>query len=159
MKGKILTLLNQMYTAEDIYLHLKDYIKNNPSDKPYKIYILSCARPGWIVGWEKNYKFNANSHISALVHFYEKVKKKKILMENNNYLNLFDYVLTEIKNVDSFSLQELGYIITSFYFGYDGLYDCALYIMNLDQHECGKGIFLDRTAPDYCVKKHLHNHK
>lgn len=145
-----------MVKSKDIYQHLQNYIKYNPSDKEKKTYILSCARPAWIVGWYKNYEYSTNSHVDAIVHFYEKVLEEKIQMQNGEYLDLFDYVLSQYKNIDKYSLQELSYLIISFYFAYDGFFDCGLYIMNLDQAKSKKGMFLDKIPPNYCVRK---NHK
>ena len=141
-----------MYQAKEIYDFLKNYNNNDLKKNTNKkiTYVLECARPSWIPGWISNYKYSAQTHADALVYFYEQVLNDKIKMANGKYLDLIDYALDKFNINENYDLKYLCALIIKFYFGYDGCYDCALYIIDISQRN--RGMFQDSLPPEYCVK-------
>jgi hypothetical protein len=119
-----------MFSTTQIYEYMKDYTSNKDIKKNNSIeYILECARPFWFDGWNKTYTKVAKSHLEAFIYFYEMLKCDNILM-NNKPFDLIEYSMYWI-DVDftKLSLYEIVGLIIGFYFGYDGVYDCAIYII------------------------------
>jgi len=138
------------YSAMEIYEYLKKHVELNTKSKNKVIeYILECARPAWFPGWKGSYKHKAYSHAEAMIYFYEQVLNDKIVMANGKYLDLFDYALDKFELKDDLNQLELCSIIIQFYFGYEGVYDCALYVKNSEYLNCG--IHLDAFPSSYSV--------
>ena len=139
-----------MFTSLEIYTYLKKHVELNTKQKNNEIeYVLECARPAWIPGWTGSYKKKSFSHAEALVYFYEQVLNDKIVMANGNYLDLFDYALDKFELRTDLNIIEVCSIIINFYFGYEGLFDCGLYIKN--SKYLNAGMHLDAVPSSYSV--------
>lgn len=120
-----------MMQRDKIYEFMKKYIEENDANDNNEIeYFLRCARQFWFQNLKNSYSIKAKSHIEALVYFYEQFKNDNVTMNNKDF-DLIDYALYFVKDeYKSADVFELVRFIIAFYFGYGGIYDCALYIVN-----------------------------
>ena len=117
---------------------LEEFINNVAFDttkvkKPNIInYTMECARPFWFLNEKLSHiSCDVDSHASAMKYFYEYFKNNiKWNSESIKYVNLYEYALN-VLHIDINNEKDIYKIaarIISFYFGYDGSYDCCLYI-------------------------------